>query len=71
MSFDIILPSPDDGSLERKRYSVNFLTLNSSLSITLFYNFSLYCWIHQRPKTVSVDYSRIEYMRNISSEINI
>ena len=25
MSFDIILPSPDDGSLEPKRYNIDFL----------------------------------------------
>ena len=39
-SLDIILPSPDDGLLEPKRYRVDWLsfTLNSS-SMTLFINF--------------------------------
>ena len=42
MSFNILRPSPDDGSLEPRRYSIDFFfTLNFSLWITFFPFFSI------------------------------
>ena len=47
MGFLILLSSPDDGLFEPKRSNTDFrLTLNPSLWITLFFNFSLYCQIY-------------------------